>query len=392
MSVEIELGEPVVVAQAPAAVRGWGPWQFPSIQRLADGRLVVRYHVEADSATAYGKAPGVSVSADGGASWRAADPEREAPGWSTRIIALPNGDKLRQVMRKSVDPAQVMDRLPPALGEIRGGYNSPQIVFDADRVPEDLSGHRFARLRSGTDQWVEEQATVNIPGALRAIYMGVFTFPWIQRIVPAPDGSLWGVGHGRRAVDGRLPDRHGGQFLRSTDHGRTWDLLGEIPYQPDTAADPHAGERDGFTEPNVAFLDDGSVFCLLRTTDANGPGPMFASRSMDGGRSWSRPEVFDGLGVWPALTRLANGATLAAYGRPGLYVRAALDEAAEEWSPRQAVVPSRAIQQDTCSYSDLLAVTPDKALIAYSDFNYPDADGRPCKTILVRSVGAAASV
>ncbi|MBT3341443.1 MAG: hypothetical protein HN404_00475, partial [Gemmatimonadetes bacterium] len=55
--------DPVVVSQADPELRNWGPWQFPAIQRLPDGRLAVGYHVEADSATAYGKPPGLSICA-----------------------------------------------------------------------------------------------------------------------------------------------------------------------------------------------------------------------------------------------------------------------------------------------------------------------------------------
>ena len=53
-SPSITLGDPVVVAQGPADIRHWGPWQFPYIERLADGGLHVIYHLEADAYQAYG--------------------------------------------------------------------------------------------------------------------------------------------------------------------------------------------------------------------------------------------------------------------------------------------------------------------------------------------------
>ena len=40
----------------------------------------------------------------------------------------------------------------------------------------------------------------------------------------------------------------------------------------------------------------------------------------------------------------------------------------------------------TCSYSALLPLSDDTALIAYSDFNIPGPDGTPRKAILVRTV------
>lgn len=391
MSASIALHDPVVVSQAPPELRNWGPWQFPSIQRLPDGRLVVAFHVEADSATAYGLPRQVAVSEDEGETWQPAEGD-EAAVLTSPWIQLPDGELLRQVHLRSIDPETVGDQLPAVVCETEGGYNNPLTVFDARQFPVDLTGYRFARRRAGSDEWVKERATVNVPGAIRAIYMGVLTFPWMQRIVPAPDGSLWGVNHGKRLVDGGVQEKHGALFVRSVDAGHTWDLLGEIPYQPDESADPHAAERDGFTEPNVAFLPDGSVLCLLRTTDANGVGPMYVSRSTDGGLTWSRPEIFDDLGVWPALAVLGCGVTLAAYGRPGLFVRTAADPAARRWEERVPVIERLEQQRDTCSYSDLLPMSDTEALIAYSDFSWPDGQGRPRKTILVRqmSVGAAA--
>ena len=45
-------------------------------------------------------------------------------------------------------------------------------------------------------------------------------------------------------------------------------------------------------------------------------------------------------------------------------------------------------RQDTCSYSALLALDERTALLAYSDFNYPDAQGQKRKSIMVRTVTA----
>ncbi len=52
--VKVTLSEPVIVAQADPQIAQWSPWQFPRIERLTDGRLHIEYHIQADSATAYG--------------------------------------------------------------------------------------------------------------------------------------------------------------------------------------------------------------------------------------------------------------------------------------------------------------------------------------------------
>ena len=50
------------------------------------------------------------------------------------------------------------------------------------------------------------------------------------------------------------------------------------------------------------------------------------------------------------------------------------------------VVPPGDIYTETCSYAGLLALGADRALLAYSDFDLRDADGRRCKGIRVREV------
>lgn len=386
----IILHDPVVVSQADADLRNWGPWQFPAIQKLPDGRLAVGYHVEADSATAYGKPPGLAISSDGGNTWHPAGPDERQISSSSKVFALGNGDLFQQVPLRSVDPAEVSDRLPPSVGTGFGGYRNEIIGFDATRMPPDLAGYRFARLAAGSQTWVEESAAVSIPGEVRTIYMGVLTFPWMHRITQAPDGSLWGVIYSKRLQDSAIAQYYEAIFLRSVDHGRTWALRSNITYLPDylpdPSADPHAPDRDGFTEPNITFLPDGSIMCLLRTTDANGMGPMYVSHSRDEGLSWSTPAVFDDRGVWPAMITLANGTTLTTYGRPGLFLRGSQDPAGKIWDDRVVVVEPTPSQADTCSYSDLLAISDHEVLLAYSDFNWPGPDGSPRKTILVRKV------
>ena len=122
------------------------------------------------------------------------------------------------------------------------------------------------------------------------------------------------------------------------------------------------------------------------TTDGNGIGPLYAARSWDGGSTWDMPRPFDRFGVWPQLLTLQNGVTLACYGRPGLYIRAAGGPDAREWGRRLSVVSPGKIGADTCSYADLLALNDHEALLVYSDFNVMNPQGELCKAILARRV------
>jgi hypothetical protein len=376
----ITLGDPVVVSRGPAGLTRWGPWQFPAIERLADGRLHVTFHVEADSATAYGLPVGHAVSADEGQTWQSISAAPETGG-----LLLANGDRLRAVALRSRPAAGLI--LPQPIADWKGSYGGAYNVFALDDLAADLrDGWRFARCRAGQTQWQEETARVELPGEVRYTTEDVFTFPWMWRMRLAPDGSLWGMYYGFHAPHRRLNDKWSTLLLRSTDNGHSWSLQSEILYHADAAADPGWANWDGFTEPNIGFLPDGSFMCLLRTTDGHGIGPLYSCFSIDNGLTWSRPRVFDDRGVWPAVVELANGWTLASYGRPGLFVRATMDPAGRVWGNRVAVVEPKQYQTDTCSYSDMIPLGDGTAMIAYSDFQYPDAAGDRRKTILVRRV------
>lgn len=387
--ISMTLGSPVTVALAPPEVTKWGPYQFPGLARLSDGRIQVSFHVEADSATAYGLPPARAVSADEGLTWTMQPRENAGEGvamaWQTPPLLLPNGDRIasRQLRSRPVSDFTLPER--PALSV--QSYGQRHDYYRLEDLPANAAGGwMLNRQQAGQPAPEPEQAVVRLPGALRCATSGVLTFPWFHEMFLAPDGAVWSVNYDHRIADDRPQDKICAKILRSTDHARSFDLWSEIPYAPDRAADPKADKRDGFTEPTVCFMPDGSVFCLLRTTDGNGVGPMYWARSTDNGRTWTKPAVFDDLGVWPQMLTLKNGVTLVVYGRPGLYLRATTDPAGLRWGERVTVVPPGKVGADTCSYAALLPLADDTALVAYSEFNLPGADGRPCKGMRVRSV------
>ena len=382
---QIILGEPVLVHQAPVGVKEWGPWQFPHLERLAGGRIHIEFHVEADSVTAYGLPTRHALSADDGGTWERVEGRDTRGG-----LLLPNGDRLLPVQLQSRARGDVV--LPgPVLVQEDAPTRITHIYCAAD-LAEELSGWRCLRQCRGEKEWLEETATVRMPGEIRIVREGVYAF-WPSfhhgRLRLAPDNSLWCALHTMRITGGRVETANSIVILRSVDYGYEWDVLGEIPYRPDIEADPQADLRNGFTEPEFNFMPDGTVLCLMRTHDLLGVGPLYWSRSLDSGQSWSPPRVFDDCGVWPRMLTLENGVTLASYGRPGLYVRATADPGGLVWEQRVVVVEPAAGRSDTCSYSALLALDEKTALLAYSDFNYPDAQGQRRKSILVRRVTAS---
>ncbi len=387
----IEISEPVVVATSQAEYRDWGPYQFPRLNRMPDGRILLSYHVEADSPTAYGLPKGMAVSADDGNTWtvlpKAKDPEEQ--GNFRESVLLPNGDHVRPFAPRSVPVEELTLPEIPVFSGI-GGYGHETKVYVQAEIPELRDkGWELLRLAKGGTDWVREQANVVLPGLACVSREGVIPVPRFDVLKVAPDGSLWSLEYRfPRFLDGKLTFRSI-LILRSADHGKNWEIWSETLYQPDIETDPLALERiGGYGEPDVEFLPDGSVLMLLRTTDGKGPGPLYAVRSTDLGRTWSKPEYFDNIGVWPQLLTLANGITLSTYGRPGFFLRSTNDPSARNWQEKITIVAPQAEYCDTCSYSAMLPLDANSVLLAHSDFHYHGEDGKQRKAILIRKVTA----
>lgn len=386
----IELLEPVTVTLAPPEIRQWGPYQFPGLERLPDGRIQVSSQGGADSATAYGVPPMQAVSADEGKTWTVLPLAKNTTGavnCTQSALRLDNGERIQIKMLRPLKADSL--HVPPApVGQFLNYGHTFTYYRAEDLAPAARDGWRMYRYPKDGQPPMEERATIRCPGELRCVTEEVLVLPWDtgHRLLRAPDDAIWAIGQDCRIVDGRFREKWAMTILRSTDLGHSFDLWGEIPYAPEPAADLKAATRVGFSEPCVHFMPDGSILCLLRTTDGNGVGPMYRARSVDNGRTWTTPVVFDDLGVWPQALTLANGVTLVAYGRPGLFVRATRDPAGNHWGPRMEIVKPGKLHTDTCSYCSLLALGDDTALVAYSNFNLPNADGKVCKGIQVRKI------
>jgi hypothetical protein len=408
----LKINNPVIVAQAPVeldrAGGAWGRWQFPYLRRLRDGRLHASFSVEPDSAWSHGKPMGHVYSDDEGQTWHMGPPlvGHEAEDG----VLLPNGDRLQAVQRPT-RRAEDFD-LPKSVCDYVCSFGYPRSLYRAEDLPPELSEWHFRRLPAGQSEWIEEVADMRIPNQLccviqeeaRGTTPGVTEVEQVRRgALPtpflwgkmriAPDGSLWAVTYTVRLQDGK--PLYAPLFLRSLDDGHTWDTLGEILYAGDSDADSMADNRDGFTEPDYNFRPDGSVICLMRTSDGNGHGPLYLARSTDGARTWSKPVAFDLAfdgGKMPQLLTLDNGITLASYGQSGgpgyIAVRATADPAGLDWPPpvQAHFSPPAPGGWNSCGHTEMVELDRDRALLVYSDFNCRDAEGRPRKTILVRVI------
>ncbi len=402
-AIRIKVGDPVIVSPGPAELdRGggsWGKWQFPMLRRLADGRVVVWFSVEADSVESYGKPVAWAISSDEGKTW-SAQPNKPASEIDDGVL-LPSGERLRAVQQFAQPVAGLT--LPKPICEFVCSFGNSWALYPPESFPPELSQWVFERSVDGKS-WNRETATVTIPEWIRAVTTeradvpgltgrreGMLVLPIVQgRLRVAPDRSLWTVTYDWRMQGDRA--RYLPVFLRSTDGGSTWCMQGEIPYQSANPTDPAAENRDGYTEPDYEFMPDGSLICLMRTSDGCGLGPLYLTRSVDNAKTWSAPVVFDTFGKIPHLLTLKNGVTLASYGQsggPGYFVvRATNDPAGLAWIEPTKITysPGDAGTWDSCGHTEMIPLDDRSALLVYGDFNTPDADGVKRKTILVRKI------
>jgi hypothetical protein len=166
-------------------------------------------------------------------------------------------------------------------------------------------------------------------------------------------------------------------IFSSKDNGRTWNYHSQVSPTGDAySTDP---DYNGFCEPMMEIMPDGSVVMLIRTGSGR---PSYITRSTDQCKTWSEPKVFDSVGVLPQILTLDCGVTLATYGRPGIFVRATGDPSGLNWEKPISVL----LQGGSCCYTSMLPLDDHTALMVYSDQGYPNANGEPVRTVLVRTI------
>ncbi len=392
---QINISDPKIIAESTFVnepdVDRWGQYQFPSLDRLLDGRIAVTFHVNADSAKAYGKAPMAAnrgVSSDDGRTWEIVKSDAPVAG-----LLLPNGDRLRAGVYDVTEPAPEVANLslPPVRTTGITSYgNEPFNCYRQVELPRKLQGVASARMIADSTTWVKEKARLDDPDALVRTAEGVLPVLWWGDVRLTPDNALLAVVYPHR-IEG--PDSayvHCGCY-RSEDHGKSWQIQSRLLYRPVNTSDVHAAKRGGFGEPATIILPDGEIVTVLRTTDGNGDGPLYQSRSTDEGKSWSAPTPIRKYGVKPCLLRLGNGVLVLSTGRPGADLAFSFDGRGESWTEPYLLVPIEGPgnQDDSCGYTSLLALDDNSFLVTYSWFRKPTDDGETRKAILMRKVEVA---
>ena len=117
-------------------------------------------------------------------------------------------------------------------------------------------------------------------------------YAW-RNIVEMPDGGLLATIEGnfhsdrvapvgarnRAEIHSEEPYKLRTSVVRSTDGGKSWDYISTVarPSEDDDAV------GEGFAEPSFALLDNGDLFCIMRSGNYT---PLYSARSTDGGNSW----------------------------------------------------------------------------------------------------------
>ena len=170
-------------------------------------------------------------------------------------------------------------------------------------------------------------------------------------IVELPDDSLLATAYGYFKADLRAGETAGrigslrSFLIKSSDRGKTWYYLSTIA-SVDMITDARLKKHlhEGFDEPTMARLADGTLICVMRvgtysgTAPASdsyhdlsntilrkgkycGPGsrktsPLYQTISTDGGKTWSKPAPMkQACGACPRLLLLSNDVLALGYGR-----------------------------------------------------------------------------
>jgi len=386
----LEIGEPVVVAQAEPGDQVWGHFQFPRLSYTKAGAIYAEWDYSTDT-IAYDGILLSAVSEDGGRIWRTKQDTD-----CLRYPVMKNGKYFGGFVQKGAYPTDYLDKYAPAY---EWGENKR---FFAEDIAETQDTSVFAReICPDTGEETVFPCTVRWPNRPLNVYSGKRVYPSTMMFALSNscglmelDGEMYFVMymHGfdseaesREAAIHCCADLYGIYVFRSADCGRTWEYLSEI--LADERMVHPSSPCEGPCEPMMRRMPDGSVVMLMRTGCNH---PSYIARSTDKCRTWSKPQRFDDIGVFPQILPLTCGVTLASYGRPRLKIRATSDPAGMHWEAPVELPLSNPTETDfwkrSCFYTGLLALSDREALLIYSDFHYPNRDGIGVKSILVRKI------
>lgn len=397
--VNLKIGDPKILIKGKPNEKEWGLYQFPKFKRTLSGDILAAWNYAKDDITyadlSGGKIPVNAVSKDGGENWK---PVIKLEETEILGIKMKNGKYFKGFVEKSAHRVDYWEKLDNVLN-----YNKETYFAEDFENCEDTKVYA-KEYDPETGKTTQFEVKVNWPYMpLRRckygednnyVYPVTMLFALCNCSGPiAIDGDLYFVlyasgfdseASSKEDAIYKYCGKSGVYVFRSADCGRTWDYTSQLLIDDDTYSKHWMFE--GFTEPFMSKMPDGSVVMLIRTGSSN---PCYLARSTDNCKTWSKPVVFDEIGVFPHIVSLGCGVTIASYGRPYLKIRATADPSGLEWDEPITVklFPSDDKEgQKSCYYTGLLEIDDYNALLIYSDFNVPDDDENLVKGIIVRKI------
>lgn len=395
----LNMGDAVVIAHGNQ--KQWGPYQFPKISYTSRGHIMVSWAMWNDSIFGGGRVEGPTsaVSEDGGKTWRATTAE------DVRIsdVRMSNGRYFMGFLQAELVTVPNLSQYTPEV--VGTGYTK---VHFAENIPEYKPVVYATEYDPNTGKTSQFQVTLNWPYmpatevAENTIYpvastMAINNYCGCIEI----DGDLYYCTYSRGfdSKTGTVTRRSGYlsvYVFKSTDNARTWNYISQITFTEEYMTHSNS---EGFNEPSMEVMPDGSVVMLMRCGDTDRP--SYIVRSTDGCLTWSKPEKFDDRGVYPQIMRMDCGVTVSTYGRKGLWIRSTSDRAGLEWTAPMEIElspvespqvcsnhpesGSSSYHRESCCYTGMLPLDHDTFLLVYVDFHYPIGRGFE-KAILIRTV------
>jgi photosystem II stability/assembly factor-like uncharacterized protein len=327
-------GEPTLIAEAPT------PVQMPNTAVLvprADGgsRVLLSYPEHHDDSAGAGNE--YVYSDDGGQTWtsaQAANPMPDAPSFG--MTRLRDGSLLAVNYHTYMTPG------------------SDNRLAEVDSAVSTDNGTTWTR-RAGSMTAPEPMRPIADITDRPGVPLGGFVLT--HSVLELDDGTLLQAGYGYYANDPKYRQI----VLASTDHGLNWTLRATVAYDPDLSPSP---SFEGYCEGAIERTADGSLLIVMRTGSYL---QSYTARSTDNGATWSPPEPMTAgpddepvAGIYPTMTRLANGALVLLVGRPGLSMLLSPDGTGDTWTR-----PTTVDYQNSANGTFL--VLDDEHLLAFGD-------------------------
>lgn len=189
------------------------------------------------------------------------------------------------------------------------------------------------------------------PGGIKSVW-GSMLFHRGMKVMK--DGSIQGVMYGYFDGD----QLYSSVWVKSTDNCATWEIVSTI-----ATGKPmnESLKAQGYCEPNFAITKDGSILCVMRIGSYL---PLYQSRSLDNGITWSTPVILPGLtgkslqSVYPQLLLMKNGVLALTYGRPGTRIAFSTDGCGYNWN-----YAKETYEGETTGYSGIVESKPGRLLL-----------------------------